>query len=173
MSLLLNMLSRLVIAFLPRSKRLLISWLQSPSAVTLEPKNIKSLTVSIFSIDYPQREKENRAKPWSQERIQQRKERRLQSVRQETGRSRTLKKGFKKFRGPCRSQVLARPILESQQCFYLPPHAYSLHFLDSNSKNLCAPRNFADSCLLFPTFFKGCKLLTVIWKGQERRQKND
>ena len=63
MSLVFNMLSRLVIAFLPRSKRLLISWLQSPSAVTLEPKNIKSLTVSIFSIDYPQREKENRAKP--------------------------------------------------------------------------------------------------------------
>ena len=46
MSLLLNMLSRLVIAFLPRSKRLLISWLQSPSAVILEPKSIKSLTVS-------------------------------------------------------------------------------------------------------------------------------
>ena len=47
MSLLFNMLSRLVIAFLPRSKRLLISWLQSPSAVVLEPKKIKSLTVSI------------------------------------------------------------------------------------------------------------------------------
>ena len=46
-SLLFNMLSRLVIAFLPRSKRLLISWLQSPSAVILEPKKIKSLTVSI------------------------------------------------------------------------------------------------------------------------------
>ena len=46
-SLLFNMLSRLVIAFLPRSKRLLISWLQSPSAVVLEPKKIKSLTVSI------------------------------------------------------------------------------------------------------------------------------
>ena len=45
MSLLFNMLSRLVIAFLPRSKRLLISWLQSPSAVILEPKEIKSLTV--------------------------------------------------------------------------------------------------------------------------------
>ena len=42
MSLLLNMLSRLVITFLPRSKRLLISWLQSPSAVILEPKKIKS-----------------------------------------------------------------------------------------------------------------------------------
>ena len=45
MSLLFNMLSRLVIAFLPRSKRLLISWLQSPSAVILEPKKIKSVTV--------------------------------------------------------------------------------------------------------------------------------
>ena len=44
-SLLLNMLSRLVITFLPRSKHLLISWLQSPSAVILEPKNIKSDTV--------------------------------------------------------------------------------------------------------------------------------
>ena len=49
MSLLFNVLSRLVIAFLPRSKRLLISWLQSPSAVILEPKKIKSLTVSIVS----------------------------------------------------------------------------------------------------------------------------
>ena len=48
MSLLLNMLSRLVITFLPRSKRLLISWLQSPSAVILEPQKIKSDTVSIF-----------------------------------------------------------------------------------------------------------------------------
>ena len=46
-SLLFNMLSRLVITFLPRSKRLLISWLQSPSAVILEPKKIKSVTVSI------------------------------------------------------------------------------------------------------------------------------
>ena len=46
MSLLLNMLSRLIIALLPRSKRLLISWLQSPSAVILEPKKIKSDTVS-------------------------------------------------------------------------------------------------------------------------------
>ena len=49
MSLLLNMLSRLVITFLPRSKRLLISWLQSPSAVILEPKKIKSDTVSTVS----------------------------------------------------------------------------------------------------------------------------
>ena len=46
MSLLLNMLSGFVIVFLPRSKRLLISWLQSPSAVILEPKKIKSVTVS-------------------------------------------------------------------------------------------------------------------------------
>ena len=46
MSLLFNVLSRLVIAFLPKSKRLLISWLQSPSAVILEPKKIKSDTVS-------------------------------------------------------------------------------------------------------------------------------
>ena len=46
MSLLFNMLSMLIITFLPRSKRLLISWLQSPSAVILEPKKIKSLTVS-------------------------------------------------------------------------------------------------------------------------------
>ena len=50
MSLLLNMLSRLVITFLPRSKRLLISWLQSPSAVIVKPKNIKSDTVSIVSL---------------------------------------------------------------------------------------------------------------------------
>ena len=47
--LLFNMLSRFVIAFLPRSKRLLISWLQSPSAVILEPKKIKSVTISIVS----------------------------------------------------------------------------------------------------------------------------
>ena len=47
MSLLFNMLSRLVITFLPRSKHLLISWLQSPSAVILEPPEIKSVTVSI------------------------------------------------------------------------------------------------------------------------------
>ena len=49
MSLLFNMLSRCVVAFLPRSKRLLISWLQSPSAVILEPPQIKSLTDSIVS----------------------------------------------------------------------------------------------------------------------------
>ena len=49
MSLLFNILSRLFIAFLPRSKHLLISWLQSPSAVILEPKKIKSVTVSIVS----------------------------------------------------------------------------------------------------------------------------
>ena len=45
-SLLFNMLSRLVIAFLPRSKHLLISWLQSPSAVILEPPKVKSVTIS-------------------------------------------------------------------------------------------------------------------------------
>ena len=49
MSLLLNMLCRLVIAFLLRSKSLLMSWLQSPSAVILEPKKIQSVTVSIVS----------------------------------------------------------------------------------------------------------------------------
>ena len=49
MSLLFNMLSRLVICFLPRSTGLLISWLQSPSAVIWEPKKIKSLNVSIVS----------------------------------------------------------------------------------------------------------------------------
>ena len=49
MSLLFNMLSRLVIVFLPRKKHLLISWLQSSSAAILEPQKIKSLTVSIVS----------------------------------------------------------------------------------------------------------------------------
>ena len=49
MSLLFNMLSRLVIAFLPSSKHPLISWLQSPSAVIWEPPKIKSLSISIFS----------------------------------------------------------------------------------------------------------------------------
>ena len=49
MSLLFNKLSRLVITFLPRSKRLLISWLQSPSTVILEPPQIKSATVSTVS----------------------------------------------------------------------------------------------------------------------------
>ena len=49
MSLLFNMLSRLVIAFLPRSKCLLISWLQSPSIVILEPPKIKSVTVFTVS----------------------------------------------------------------------------------------------------------------------------
>ena len=48
-SLFFNMLSRFVIAFLPRSKHLLISWLQSPSSVILEPKKIKSATVYIPS----------------------------------------------------------------------------------------------------------------------------
>ena len=49
MSLLFNMLSRFIIAFLPRSKHLLISWLQSLSTVILEPRKIKSVTVSTFS----------------------------------------------------------------------------------------------------------------------------
>ena len=49
MSLLFNILSRFVIAFLSRSKHLLISWLQSPFAMILEPKKVKSLTVSIVS----------------------------------------------------------------------------------------------------------------------------
>ena len=49
MSLLFNMLSRLVVAFLPRSKCLLFSWLQSPPEVILEPLKIKSVTVSTFS----------------------------------------------------------------------------------------------------------------------------
>ena len=53
MPLLFNMLSRLVIIFLPRSKRLLISWLQSPSAVILEPPKIKSVTVSSYPIYFP------------------------------------------------------------------------------------------------------------------------
>ena len=53
MSLLFDMLSRMVIAFLPRSKQLLISWLQSPSAVILEPKKIKSVTVFIDSPSLP------------------------------------------------------------------------------------------------------------------------
>ena len=52
MSLLFNMLSRLVISFLPRNKRLLISWLQSPSAVILEPPKIKSGTVSALYLLY-------------------------------------------------------------------------------------------------------------------------
>ena len=53
MSLLLNMLSRLVITFLPRSNRLLISWLQSPSAVILEPKKIVRHCFHCFSIYFP------------------------------------------------------------------------------------------------------------------------
>ena len=53
MSLLFNMLSRLVITFLPRSKSLLISWLQSPSAVILEPKRIKSASFHCFPIYSP------------------------------------------------------------------------------------------------------------------------
>ena len=53
MSLLLNMLSRLVITFLPRSKHLLISWMQSPSAVILDPRKIKPDAVSTFPIYFP------------------------------------------------------------------------------------------------------------------------
>ena len=53
MSLLLNMLSRLVITFLPRSKRLLISWLQSPSALIVEPQKIKSHCFHCFPIYFP------------------------------------------------------------------------------------------------------------------------
>jgi len=53
MSLLFNMLSRLVIAFLPRSKHLLISWLQLPSPLILEPLKIKSATISTFPIYFP------------------------------------------------------------------------------------------------------------------------
>ena len=53
MTLLFNMLSRFLIAFLPRSKCLLISWLQSLSAVILDPMKIKTVTVSIFSIYLP------------------------------------------------------------------------------------------------------------------------
>ena len=53
MSLLFNTLSRLVIAFLSRSKRLLVSWLQSPSAVILEPKKIKSISFQLYPIYLP------------------------------------------------------------------------------------------------------------------------
>ena len=56
------MLSRLVITFLSRSKRLIISWLQSPFVVILEPKKIKSVTVSIVSPSILQRVKANRIK---------------------------------------------------------------------------------------------------------------
>ena len=49
MSIVFNMLSRFLIAFLPKSKHLLISWLRSPSAVILEPKKIESVTVSVVS----------------------------------------------------------------------------------------------------------------------------
>ena len=49
MSMLFNMLTTLVIAFLPMCKCLLVSWLQSPTAVILEPKNIKSVAVSVVS----------------------------------------------------------------------------------------------------------------------------
>ena len=52
MSLLFNMLSRFVIAFLPKRKRLLISWLQSPSAVILEPKKLKSMLLNFVFLFY-------------------------------------------------------------------------------------------------------------------------
>ena len=52
MSLLFNTFSRLVIAFLPRSKRLLTFWLQSPSAVILEPKKIKSVTLRFLNVEF-------------------------------------------------------------------------------------------------------------------------
>ena len=64
-SLLLNMLSRLVITFLPRSKRLLISWLQSPSAVILEPPKIESDTVSTASPSISHGAKWWDRMPWS------------------------------------------------------------------------------------------------------------
>ena len=59
MSLLFNMLSRLVIVFLPRSKSLFISWLQSPYAVILEPEKISSVTVLIASSSLGQRVRSN------------------------------------------------------------------------------------------------------------------
>ena len=64
MSLLSNTLSRFVIAFLPRSKRLLISWLQSPSAMILEPKRIKSVTASTFALLFTMKWWDRM--PWSQ-----------------------------------------------------------------------------------------------------------
>ena len=62
MSLLLNMLSRLVITFLPRSQRLLISWLQPPSAVILEPPKIKSDTVSTALHNTAKKKKDSKPK---------------------------------------------------------------------------------------------------------------
>jgi len=59
MFLLLNMLSRLVITFLPRSKRLLISWLQSPSAVILEPPKIRNTQIRFSDSSWPQMDYEN------------------------------------------------------------------------------------------------------------------
>ena len=71
MSLLFNMLSRLLITFLPRSKHLLISWLQSPSAVILEPKKIKSDTVQETGIKtIPMEKKCKKAKWLSEEALQ-------------------------------------------------------------------------------------------------------
>ena len=62
MSSVFNTMSRFVIAFLPRSKRLLISWLQSPSTVILEPKRIKSVTASTFALLFTRWDR----MPWSQ-----------------------------------------------------------------------------------------------------------
>ena len=62
MSLLFNMLSRLVIAFLPRSRHLLISWLKSPFAVILEPKKIKSVTVSEEVLQIVEKRREAKGK---------------------------------------------------------------------------------------------------------------
>ena len=72
MSLLFNMLFRLVITFLPRSKRLLISWLQSPSAVILDPQKIKSVTVFTVSPSICHEEKwvEDLSKQFSNESMQ-------------------------------------------------------------------------------------------------------
>ena len=67
MPLLFNILSRLVITFLPRSKRLLISWLQSPSAVILEPPKIKSDTVSTEKAMAPHSSTLAWKIPWTEE----------------------------------------------------------------------------------------------------------
>ena len=64
MSLLFNTLPRFVIAFLPRSKNLLISWLQSPSAVILEPKKLKSVTASTFHLSICQKKQMEGRIPW-------------------------------------------------------------------------------------------------------------
>ena len=108
MSLLFNMPSRLFIAFLPRSKRLLISWLQSPSAVILEPPK-KSLSLfPLFSIDYTQREKQK--KDWAlkpgEDSTKERNGFSQWDRRQKCPRLR--RQVFKKYRGPWWSQMLVR-----------------------------------------------------------------